>query len=143
MLKRFWNLFVSRQFLTFVLVGGSGFIVNLGITVALTELAKIFYFISYVIAALASWTFMFFVHARFTFRGHGAPSIKKAYLQFVGWYAAVMLANFTLVYVLTSILGLYYVASIVFVTGTIAMLSFLFNRLVVFRPSTAESSPQE
>ncbi len=131
--RKFSETFLTRQYLTFLVVGGSGVAVNLSMTYALTEWAGIFYLGSYVISTLVSWTFMFQVHSGITFKGHGVTETKKAYVLFIGMYVLVVLVNWISVWAMTSIVGLHYMASIIFVTGGISILSFLGNRLFIFK----------
>lgn len=125
------SLFMSRQYALFVAVGATGVAMNLALTFLLTEVVGLHYMFSYVISTLAVWTIVFALHSRMTFRGHGEAE-RRAYARFVGLYVTLTIFNWAAVWTATSVLGVHYLLSILFVTAAVSVLSFLGNRVIVF-----------
>lgn len=108
----------SNRLVRFAAVGGSGTIVLLGITYALTELG-LFYLLSYVIAFFISLVWNYLLNSRFTFG-------KNAGFGGLGRYGLIGLTTLGLNTVVTFILtesGLYYLLSV----GVAVVMAFLVN----------------
>jgi len=120
------------RLIKFTGVGVLGLCVNLGVTYLLTEFLRVWYLISFTIAALIGWSLMFLANSFFTFAGHSTERYFRRYITFVSGYVGVFAINFVLVFLLTSILHVYYVMSIVVATAVTFLLSFSFVRRYVY-----------
>lgn len=126
--------------LRFVLVGGLGFLINLGIVIALTEGIHLWYFYSYLVGAVVNITFNFFLNSFVTFRNHGRTDMGRAYASTLVLYGAVGLVNAGIVFTLTSIIGIYYVASVIIATACTLTLTFFGSKRYIFTKRNAISS---
>ncbi|MBU6321333.1 MAG: GtrA family protein [Patescibacteria group bacterium] len=120
------------RFASFACIGGAGFVVNITITYLLTEYLGWWYLASYVLATVASWTLVFLANSRITFAGHEKDNYARRYSVFMLGYTAVFAGNAALVYLLTSILHVYYLLSITGVTVSLTFVTFLFTRRYVY-----------
>lgn len=122
-----------KQFALFVLVGGLGMLVNMGVTYAGVNYLHLWYLWSFCLAALIGWTAIFVGNALFTFPEHERHSYVRKYVSFIAGYAALFAANAALVYLCTSFLGIHYLASIVIGSGITTLATFSFSKKIVFR----------
>lgn len=121
-----------KQYPWFVIIGVSGLVIVLALTYMLTEFFHIWYLVSYIAATLVAWTVGFFLNSAITFRGHRKDKYFKRYLHFMGVYLVMGLLNFALVYVLTSIIGVYYLFSVILVVFPMSLMTFHVNKRHVF-----------
>lgn len=136
MLAALLNLFkflYSTRYLHYGLIGALGNGINLSTTFVLTEWARIYYMISYIVATLGTWIIMFFLHSRITFSGHNRQSQFQRFLKFITVYGTGFLLNSTLVFLLTEYIHLYYMLSILSVTVVLSTGTFLVNKKRVFK----------
>jgi putative flippase GtrA len=118
------------------MVGGIGLLINLSVTFLFTEFFGLWYFWSYLIGTLISWTCSFFLNARFTFVS--VPKTLKSwlgrYVIFIGGYLAFFWVNAGIVFVLTSLFNVSYLISII--TGAVLTMfgTFTLSRTVIFAP---------
>lgn len=123
----------SFQFVRFCLVGAIGLFVNLIVTHASVVYLGFWYFWAYCIGVLAGWTSSFLLNATFTFPEHEHSSYATKYGLFVATYAVIFGLNAVLVYLLTSLLGIHYLISISISAITTTLLSFTFNKYVIYK----------
>lgn len=121
-----------RQFFVFLLAGGVGLLVTLGVTYLLTEGLHWWYLWSYCIATLCGWTSSFFINSLATFAGHAKKRYGRTYLIFLSIYVATFMLNSALVYVLTSKVGLYYLLSIIIASVVTTLITFSLSKKVIF-----------
>jgi putative flippase GtrA len=124
------------QLFCFCMVGGTGLIINLCVTYFFTQFAHLWYFFSYLIGTIVSWTCSFFLNARFTFAT--APKNLKSwisrYVIFIGGYLAFFWINAGLVYILTSLFGVSYLISIIIGAVLTMFGTFTLSRTIIFAP---------
>src|SRR3989344_7670308 len=92
-----------KEFITFCLVGGVGFLISVALTYILTEYAHIWYLLSFAISALFSWTVIFFLNLYFTFKISLKGTLFQKYIQFISGYIILFALNIGLVYIFTSL----------------------------------------
>lgn len=124
--------FQFRQYPHFLIVGGFGYGVNIGLTFLFTEYVHLWYLLSFIIAACISLTCSFILNSLFTFRGYLRKSHSERYALYTGFYIASALVTFALVYILTSVLGVYYLLSITVVTFVSSFVTFIVNKRFIF-----------
>lgn len=113
-------------------MGGIGSAVAIVLTYFFTEFLGIWYLFSYIIATIMAWTFNFYLNSLVTFRGHNKEFFLRQYLKFIGMYMVAFSANASLVFILTSLLHLYYIISIIIVTSFISFFTFWCSKKKVF-----------
>jgi putative flippase GtrA len=121
-----------KQFIRFCLIGSAGLAVILALTHIGVQLLHLWYFSAYLIATLAGWSIIFLLNMIWTFPDTEHPRHAGHYLAFLAGYAGIFCMNASLVYALTSLLSFHYLISITFASGAGAILSFLFNKYVIF-----------
>lgn len=132
------NLFY-REFFKFLVVGGLGFMSNLIFAYIFTDIFGLWYIASFVISALMTWTGMFFGNLFFTFREEVYTGYLGKYVSFIAGYSVLFLFNLTIVFFLTSVIGLYYLLSISIGTIFTTVLTFLYSKFFVFRLGSNKS----
>ncbi|OHA58422.1 MAG: hypothetical protein A2571_01425 [Candidatus Vogelbacteria bacterium RIFOXYD1_FULL_44_32] len=120
------------RYLWFVLIGALGSLFVLGGTYVLTEFLHWWYLLAYVLATFVAWTAVFFLNAQVTFKDHNRDHYLQRYLSFFGLYTIIGLVNFGLVFLLTSVVGLYYLLSIVLVVVPLSLFNFWVNQIYIF-----------
>ena len=121
------------QITYFISVGGIGLLVNLLITYIGVQYFDLWYLWSFFLAALVGWTVIFIGNALFTFPEHERNSYIKKYITFIIGYSVMFSVNASIVFFLTSILSIYYLVSIIIGTIITTLLTFTFNKKVIFR----------
>jgi dolichol-phosphate mannosyltransferase len=102
------------RFVKFLLVGASGILVNEGLLWLLTEYAHLVYLLSSAIAIEVSIISNFVLNDYFTFRDRRRPSVSSMsgrLLKFNLVSLAGLLINLGVLWIFTSVLGVYYLVS--------------------------------
>jgi len=127
--------FLSRhRILPFLLTGGSGAMLNLGLTALLTELVfgREHYFSAYLLGLTANIVYNFVLHSRVTFctrRQHG-----RRFLRFVAYNLAMTSLQAALVRTLVGLTGVdYYLPVIAGVILCFASVTYVVYRYWLFR----------
>ena len=120
-----------RRYVTFIIGGGIGLALNIGITFILTALFSIWHMASYLFALAFSTIFVFAYHRRITFNN---PSrTRRRFAKFALLTLLLVALNWLLVLFLTEALLVYYIFAIIGVTFAISIINYYFNKLWVFR----------
>ncbi len=123
----------AKQFVKFIIIGGIGLLVNMSVTYVGVQYFGLWYLWSFFLAALVGWTVIFIGNALFTFPEHERNSYIKKYITFIIGYSVMFSVNASIVFFLTSILSIYYLVSIIIGTIITTLLTFTFNKKVIFR----------
>jgi len=115
-------------------VGGVGLLINLTITYLLVTFFALWYFYSFFIGLLISWTGSFILNAFITFPEHERTAYVHKYFLFLSNYSVVFVLNMTLIYVLTSLLSIYYLISILVCAASTTVLTYSFSKYAVYKP---------
>lgn len=118
------------RFLKFCLVGGSGVVVNMGLLYLLTEYAGLFYLVSSAISIETSIITNFLLNDFFTFhdrRGIGPRQFFGRLLKFNLVSLGGHVLNMTVLWLLTSVAGLYYLVSNLFGIAAAMTWNYLVN----------------
>jgi putative flippase GtrA len=124
---------ILKKFINFSLIGGIGLLINLVVTFIMKEFFGLWYYWSFLIGVLFTWTFIFLANSNFTFHGHSKEKYFKKYVKFLLIYFCIFLINASLVFVFTSVLSVYYLLSIIMATVITTILTFSFSWKFVFR----------
>lgn len=116
----------------YVIVGISTAVVSLLVTFVLTDIVGFWYFFSFIIATIVGCILNFALNSRFTFRGHDAKFYFSKYVNYSLFYILMGIFNLSIVYILTSIFFLHYLISIIIAGSVISLITFSFNKRVVF-----------
>ena len=118
------------RFAKFCLVGGSGVLVNMGLLWLLTEFAGLFYLLSAAISIETSIISNFILNDLFTFRDRrtrGAKHLLRRLLKFNAVSLAGLGLNMTVLWLLTSVFGVYYLLSNLCGIAVAIMWNYLMN----------------
>lgn len=127
------NTFISfikenwYRYFKFLFGGGLSLLLNLTVTYLLTEIFQLWHMLSFAIALCLEILFLFGYHSLITFRRKGY------FLKFVIVILFISALNWVGVYLLSVILGVYYLLSIIMVALIISILNYLLNKKIVFR----------
>jgi putative flippase GtrA len=116
----------------FVIFGAGGTLLVTSITYLLTEYVGWWYFYSYIVATLITWSVLFLCHSHVTFRGHSKEGYIKRYLSFMLGYMGVFVVGASLVYSLTSWIGVPYIISILTASVLTSGINFFFSSRYVY-----------
>lgn len=125
------NSLPIKRISIFLLGGGINLILKIALTTFLTEIMKIHYFTSYIITLATVIIYSFFYNAYLTFE---VRDRKRS--NFVKYILALLMFNFAdafLVRLITDLIGVYYIVSIIFVTGSLLICKYVIYNKVVFR----------
>lgn len=126
--------FITPHLIRFGIVGASGAVIGLGVLWLLTEKVGLFYLISYIVSTLIAVTNNWFWNSQWTFK----QSVGFfGWLKYLGVSSSTILLNVSLVFVLTSIAGVWYMFSAVIGIGTAFLLNFILSRKVVWKGANA------
>jgi putative flippase GtrA len=121
------------KFIKFAVLGGGGLLVNLGVTYLLTQYAHLWYFLSFIVGTFTSWSILFIAHSFITFVGHSKEAYLRRYALFISGYLGIFCVNAVCVYLLTSVLHIYYLVSIIAVTCLSTFATFFFSKRYVYQ----------
>ena len=114
------------QYIKFVLGGGLALVINLILTIFLTEYFKIWHIYSYGIIQLIELFFLYYYHSIITF---------KVFARFIKFFAVITLvafSNWLFVLIISYLTNFSYIIIIVFVTCIISLINFCVNKIYVF-----------
>lgn len=121
-----------QKFVVFCLVGGTGFLINLLVAYIFKDFLGFHYFIAFLFGVGASWTFIFFANSLVTFKGHSKDKYLTKFGKFIFIYIALFCLNASMVFTFTSILHIYYLASITLSTAITTFFTFTMTRRKIF-----------
>ena len=119
-----------RKSLMFVGGGIIGYLLNLLVTYILTEMFHVYYLFSYMICFAIINTIVFFINIKYVF-----PVKKKKLKSFIRYLISVVVfycINVLSVKFLVEIMGLYYLWSMILVTGSLLVVKFFVYDTHVF-----------
>jgi len=119
----------AHKYLVFCIGGSAVFFYELGMTIFLTEVLKLWHMYSYSFALLSGVVFLFAYHKNITFHKKKHP--YRNFTKFIGIYAIAYVSYWISVYLLTSI-NVHYVIAITAVTATLSIFTYTTNRFWVF-----------
>jgi dolichol-phosphate mannosyltransferase len=102
----------SLRFMGFALVGLSGVFINSLVLYLATDLLQVYYLVSAAIATVVSTIWNFGLTESFVYQGNSGPTGR---LKRIGWFFVINMVALALraplIYLLTSVLGIYYIIS--------------------------------
>ena len=118
------------KFIKFIAGGAVAYVINLSITILLTEVFHFYYLLSFILALITVLFFNFFFAMKVIFKVNEKPMLR--FLYYIIAYGIFMLMNIALVKVTTEILRIYYIVSIITVTGVLFIIKFIVYDLLIF-----------
>jgi putative flippase GtrA len=119
------------ELMNFSFVGVTTFSIQLFITVIMTEMVKIAYYISYAVALACAWFLNFMLNTGLTFRAKGDP---KQYLRkFASLVVINIVLNWLLVIFCVEVISLPYFPAIILVAIFMSLLNFFVEDFWVFK----------
>jgi putative flippase GtrA len=122
-----------KQFFKFLIIGVSNTLINLSVLYLCTEILKIYYMISAVIAFLFAVTNSFILNKTWTFKEKIYEETTKKYFKFMIISVIALLVNLYILYSCTEFLHIYYLFSQMIAIGTNLIINFLGNKLWTFK----------
>ena len=132
---------LSKRFLKFSLVGGSGVLVNMLCLYFLTDLFRVYYLISSIVAIEISILSNFLLNNIWTWNDRRKDSIFKRLMKYhitVGFTAIA--ANWLLLLLLTELGGMHYLLSNVIGISVGMLVNFVLNDLWTFAPHKVKTN---
>jgi len=123
----FFQKYFGLRFFKFCLVGASGVIVNMSLLWALTDKFGIFYLYSSAIAIETAILTNFLLNEHWTWRDRNVGSKLKRLITYNGVSLGGLTVNMTVLWLLTTLLGLYYLVSNLGGIASATLFNFLLN----------------
>lgn len=130
-----WKIFLRenmKRFIQFCAVGGVGLVLNLLVAYMLTDGLGFWYFWGFLAGVFFNWTFNFLANSFITFKGHSKKNYTVKYGLYLAIYAGAFIINSGLVYLMTSVMEIYYLASIAMAAIITALITFNLSRKFVY-----------
>jgi len=121
---------IGKQFAVFGLGGVTNYLLNIGLTYALTEWLGWYYLLSFTVVQMIIIVYNFLYHNWLTFRG--ARMSGWTFIKYLLWLGVFALINIGLVKLTTDYLQWHYMISIFAVTAVTMVVKFLIYRKYVF-----------
>ena len=119
------------QFIKFCVVGGTGVVVNFGITFLFKEKLKLNKYIANSLGFMAAASTNYLLNRWWTFRSHD-PEVAQQYVQFVGISAIGLILNNIIIYLLNDKARLNFYLSKLIAIGLVTLWNFFMNYYFTF-----------
>ena len=119
------------QFIKFCVVGGTGVVVDFGITFLFKEKLKLNKYIANSLGFRAAASTNYLLNRWWTFRSHD-PEVAQQYVQFVGISAIGLILNNIIIYLLNDKARLNFYLSKLIAIGLVTLWNFFMNYYFTF-----------
>ncbi len=119
------------QFIKFCVVGGTGVVVDFGITFLFKEKMKLNKYIANSLGFMAAASTNYLLNRWWTFRSHD-PEVAQQYVQFVGISAIGLILNNIIIYLLNDKARLNFYLSKLIAIGLVTLWNFFMNYYFTF-----------
>ena len=119
------------QFIKFCVVGGTGVVVDFGITFLFKEKLKLNKYIANSLGFMAAASTNYLLNRWWTFRSHD-PEVAQQYVQFVGISAIGLILNNIIIYLLNDKARLNFFLSKLIAIGLVTLWNFFMNYYFTF-----------
>ena len=119
------------QFIEFCVVGGTGVVVDFGITFLFKEKLKLNKYIANSLGFMAAASTNYLLNRWWTFRSHD-PEVAQQYVQFVGISAIGLILNNIIIYLLNDKARLNFYLSKLIAIGLVTLWNFFMNYYFTF-----------
>lgn len=125
-------LFKYQKIIKYIISGGSGAVVNIGVLYLLTDVFGYWYLFSSMISFFSSCWISFILQKFWTFKDVSVDKFSKQALMFFFVQTVNLGLNTMLVYLLVEFLGLWYIAAQIISGVLIAISSFIIFSKIIF-----------
>jgi len=117
---------MTKRFLKFLVVGGTGFVVHLVILYSLTELCHLWYILSAIIAVVLAATNNYLINHHWTFREQqeANPNLFRGWMRYLVAIGVVETIYLAMLAFFTETLGIWYVVSAAIAIGMTSVIRF-------------------
>ena len=119
------------QFIKFCVVGGTGVVVDFGITFLFKEKLKLNKYLANSLGFMAAASTNYLLNRWWTFRSHD-PEVAQQYVQFVGISAIGLILNNIIIYLLNDKARLNFYLSKLIAIGLVTLWNFFMNYYFTF-----------
>ena len=119
------------QFIKFCVLGGTGVVVDFGITFLFKEKLKLNKYIANSLGFMAAASTNYLLNRWWTFRSHD-PEVAQQYVQFVGISAIGLILNNIIIYLLNDKARLNFYLSKLIAIGLVTLWNFFMNYYFTF-----------
>ena len=119
------------QFIKFCVVGGTGVVVDFGITFLFKEKLQLNKYIANSLGFMAAASTNYLLNRWWTFRSHD-PEVAQQYVQFVGISAIGLILNNIIIYLLNDKARLNFYLSKLIAIGLVTLWNFFMNYYFTF-----------
>ena len=119
------------KFIKFCVVGGTGVVVDFGITFLFKEKLKLNKYIANSLGFMAAASTNYLLNRWWTFRSHD-PEVAQQYVQFVGISAIGLILNNIIIYLLNDKARLNFYLSKLIAIGLVTLWNFFMNYYFTF-----------
>lgn len=129
------NNVLSRysELLRFLVSGGVAFLVNLGVLYAFTEVFRVWYLVSSVIAFLITFIVSFIIQKNWTFKNKGLEGVTTQIGMSLIMAIINLGLNTTMMYVFVDHAHIHYLTAQVVATGFIAIETYFIYKFIIFK----------
>ena len=143
-LKKYFASDHIKRFFKFGVVGGSGFVVNMGFLWLFTEIFGLYYLISSVLAIALAMVSNSIWNDIWTWRGMGEPGVRAFFIRLLKFCLVASLAgyigNLGVLWILTHYFHLHYMISNIFGIAVGTFLNYFLNNYWTFKPGSNSTS---
>ena len=125
------NIFITKNFLLFILGGGLSYLIKIGLTWVMINWIELPYYVIYPISLLIAIIVIFFYNSIVTFRV--TDQMGKRFIKYAISVLIFNLLDYGMVIFLTEVVSLYYLISIIIVTSILMICKFLVFKMIIFK----------
>lgn len=132
--KDWYMLFLKFRFIHFLLVGGSGVLINISLTAFFAEVVfgRENYFYAYMIGLFSNLTYNFILHTKFTFKTKSKH--KRRFISFIIYNLLMSGLQAVIVKSIIDYIGVdYYLFVIAAVIGFFFTINFVVSKFILFK----------
>jgi putative flippase GtrA len=135
------NYFLKHTWVRFIIAGGTSAFVDLTLLFVLSEVFKVYYLLSAILAFIGAFGVSFTLHKYWTFKSHQEETHKQAFLYLFTQFFGLLL-NTALMYIFVDLLKIYVMLA-QFIAGIlVAFCSYFIARNLVFKTGEVQVNIQ-
>ncbi|MDO8561741.1 MAG: GtrA family protein [bacterium] len=123
-----------EQVFKFLIAGGIAFAVNIVTLYVLTDIVRIYYLVSTVIAFLVTLNVNFLLQKFWTFKEYSRDNLHVQLPLYLGMQLINLGLNASLMYMFVEYLHVWYILSQTIITLMLSAVTFFINKLYIFKP---------
>lgn len=123
-----------EQVFKFLIAGGIAFSVNIVTLYFLTDILRVYYLVSTVLAFLVTFNVNFVLQKFWTFREHSRDTLHVQLPLYLGMQVVNLSLNAALMYTFVEYFHVWYIFSQTIITLALSVISFFINKMYIFKP---------